>query len=406
MMSSDSQRLAVAILGAFSPDRNGVAIHNLGLANGLGLTGGAEVSVVRTGRDNPVIKDSRVVSQLRPRWQGSATEALRALNAHDLVLIQQDFCSFGCDDGREVLEVLDGVEAPVITTVHHVPGNPSISQLHVLEGVIQRSDCVVVFSQVAAARLARYFPPEAHGDETFDGSQATVFIIPRGAIGTHTVGSRRVNGEYDSTRILTPGFLRPGKGIEWAIEAFAAMNQLIPALRYVVAGPDLHPDTAAYRRMLMQLAAARGLGGQVIFDDRFLSPRAMADLISTSAAVVLPYDDLGRESSSVLIDVLSSGTPVISSKFEFATELLSGGGGVLVDYDDPAAVAAAIESVVIRPHLRSHQGERALAISQGFAWRSIAQSYLRLGTSVIAAHRSSLTLSPNGNRPQGVLTAV
>jgi glycosyltransferase involved in cell wall biosynthesis len=406
MMSPDSQRLAVALLGAFPPDRNGVAIHNLGLANGLGLTSGAEVSVVRTGHDNPVIKDSRVVSQLRPRWQAPATEALRALNAHDLVLIQQDFCSFGCDDGREVLEVIDSVEVPVITTVHHVPVNPSIPQLHVLEGIVQRSDCVVVPSQSAAARLGRYFPPETNGDETSGGSQPTVFIIPRGAIGSHTLGSRRANGEFDPTRILTPGFLRPGKGIEWAIEAFAAMNELIPALRYVVAGPDLHPDAAAYRRMLMQLAAARGLGSQVIFDDRFLSPRAMAGLISTSAAVLLPYDDLGRESSSVLIDALSLGTPVISSKFEFATELLSGGGGVLVDHDDPVALAAAIESVVVRPHLRNHQGERALAISRGFAWRSIAQSYLRLGTSVIAAHRRPPSRSPNGNTPQGVLTAV
>jgi len=405
MMPSHSQRLAVAMLGAFPPDRTATAIHNLGLVDGLGHRQASEVSVVRTGYDNPIVEDARVVSQLRPRWQAPSTEVLRALNAHDLVLIQHDFASFGGDDGREVLDVIDNLEVPVITTIGHVPVTPSASQLHVLEGIVDRSDCVVVHSQVAAARLVKVCPHTNLRDIATQAGPHTVSVIPQG-----TVGSRKAMDVFDPTRIFTPGFLRPGKGIEWAIDAFAVMNELIPSLRYVVAGPDHHPDAAAYRRMLIQLAAARGLGGQVIFDDRFLSPREMAGLIATSAAVVVPYDDLSRESSAVLIDALSSGTPIISSKFDYAVELLSGGGGVLVDHDDPVAFAAAIESVVTRPNLRDHHAEQARAISRGLTWPAIAQSYLRLGSSVITRRdqrlRGQKAHAPSSEVSSEVLTAV
>ena len=354
---------ALAVLGSYPPARESVALHNLGLVDALEGSGFGAISVVRAGRDTPVVSDPRVISQLRPSWQQAPTEALRALNSHDLVLIQQEFSGFGGDDGRDLLGIMDEIEVPVISTIHRVPAIPTISEQAILTEIANRSAAVVVQSHTARERLIRRFEVDPE----------SVTLIPRGGISPGLVDLR-----YDPTRILTPGLLGSGKGVEWVIEALAHMTELIPAVRYVVVGPDVSPEASSYRQTLVRLAVARGLGDRVILDDHYRSPMELALMIATSACVVLPYDDLRRESSAVLVDALSAGTPVIATAFDYAVELLTDGAGILVAPGDPVALSVAIETMVTRTHLRNQMARHAWLAAKQLSWAVVADQYRQI----------------------------
>jgi glycosyltransferase involved in cell wall biosynthesis len=350
----------IAVLGAYPPHRDAVARHNHGLVQALENKGHGQVSVIRAGDDTPRITDHRVVSQLRPSWQQQPREALRAVNAHDLVLIQQEFAGFGGNDGRDLLTVMEGIEIPIITTIHRVPSAPTQSEENILAEVSARSQSVVVHSATARERLVR----------RFEVDPATVQLIPRGGISPGLSDLR-----YDPTRIVTPGLLGPGKGVESVIEALAQMTELIPAVRYVVSGPDASPEAASYRRTLFHLAQARGIGNRVVFDDGYRTPQELAVMIATSACVVLAYDDPRRESSAAIVDAVCAGTPVIATTFDHAVEVLSEGAGILVEPGDPAALATAIETLVTRTHLRNQMARQAWKQAEHLTWSAVADQY-------------------------------
>jgi glycosyltransferase involved in cell wall biosynthesis len=354
---------ALAVLGSYPPSRDPASANNLGLVDALDRLGLGSVSVVRVGQDAPVISDPRVVSQLRPSWQQSPTEALRALNSHDAVLVQQEFSGFGGEDGRDLLGVMEQIEVPVISTIQRVPALPTPSEHAILAEIASRSASMVVQSRTARERLIR----------RYEVDPASVSLIPRGGI-----SPGRADLRYDPTRIITPGLLGPGKGVEWVIEALAFMTELIPAVRYVVVGPDVSSEAASYRRMVTHLAAARGISDRVILDDHYRSPAEMAVMIATSACVVLPYEDLRKETSSSLVDALSAGTPVIATAFDHAVELLTDGAGVIVQPGNPAELAAAIETVVTRTHLRNQMAQKAWQVSEQLSWTVIAEQYRQI----------------------------
>ncbi len=93
----------------------------------------------------------------------------------------------------------------------------------------------------------------------FDVDPAKVVVIPHGAAVTPDADER-----YEPCRaatLLTWGLLGPGKGIEWAIDALALLDDLRPRATYRVAG-DTHPKVAAakgeaYRDMLAPASRRR-----------------------------------------------------------------------------------------------------------------------------------------------------
>lgn len=355
--------MALAVLGTYPPSRDSASVNNLGLVDALDRLALGSISVVRVGQDAPVVTDPRVVSQLRPLWQQSPAEALRALNSHDAVLVQQEFCGFGGEDGRDLLGVMDQIEVPVISTIQRVPAMPTASEHSILAEIAQRSVSMVVQSHAALERLIRRYEVDPE----------SVSLIPRGGI-----SPGRADLHYDPTRIITPGLIGPGKGVEWVIEALATMTELIPAVRYVVIGPDVSSEASSYRRMVTHLAAARGLSDRVILDDHYRSPAELAVMIATSACVVLPYEDLRKESSASLVDALSAGTPVIATAFDHAVELLSDGAGVIVQPGDPDGLAIAIETLVTRSHLRNQMAQKAWRVSEQLSWSVIADQYRQI----------------------------
>ena len=173
--------------------------------------------------------------------------------------------------------------------------------------------------------------------------------------------------------MLTWGLIGPGKGIERVIEAMRTLHDLPMQPRYLVAG-QTHPKVLARTgrivpsRNAWTQAERHGLSSSVVFDADYRDVASLTALIQSSTVVVLPYDSKDQVTSGVLVDAIAAGRPVVATAFPHAVELLSSGAGLVVDHDDPDAMALALRRVLTRPELAANMAAEASRLAPSLGW--------------------------------------
>jgi polysaccharide biosynthesis protein PslF len=114
-------------------------------------------------------------------------------------------------------------------------------------------------------------------------------------------------------------------------------------------------------------------------------------LVQSAAVVVLPYDSTDQVTSGALVNAVASGRPVVATAFPHAVELLCAGAGVVVDHDDPAALATALRRILTQPRLAGSIAAEARQLAPEMAWHVVADAYLILAQRLVAAraHQNS-----------------
>jgi glycosyltransferase involved in cell wall biosynthesis len=69
-------------------------------------------------------------------------------------------------------------------------------------------------------------------------------------------------------------------------------------------------------------------------------------------------------------------------------ELLSSGAGIVVDHDDPDAMALALRRVLSKPELAARMGAEASRLAPSLGWSVIAGKYLDLANRLLSERRS------------------
>ena len=364
------------ILSTYPPTPCGLATFSAALAKGL-TANGADVNVVRLSDGEPS-ESALVIGELVNGSPTSAATSAELLNQSHVAVIQHEYGIYGGVDGEEVLDVMDGLRIPSIVIAHTILKDPTRHQRSVFEAVAARADQVIVMSEAASEQLRRGFDVERH----------KVITIPHGA--TVPEDPSCVRGGRPT--LLTCGLMGPGKGIERVIEAMGSLNDLPGRPRYLVAGRT-HPkvlaaDGEAYRDSLMELARRCGVADSVHFDTGYRNVGMLTALIQAAAVVVLPYDSTDQVTSGVLVDAVASGRPVVATAFPHAVELLASGAGIVVDHDDPDALASALRRVLTQPRLAGAMAAEARRIAPEMAWPVVAGAYLGLAHRLLAQRRA------------------
>jgi polysaccharide biosynthesis protein PslF len=373
-LSADTGR-SFGILSTFPPTPCGIATFSAALSAGL-IANGATVDVVRLG-ESPAVEDPLVVTTVSDGETDDARGALHALNATDVVIVQHEFGIFGGDDGADVLEIMAGLRAPAIVVAHTVPRAATENQRFVLQAVCDAASAVVVMTDAARANLLRDFRVDP----------MKVSVIAHGAATPAGIGASEPRGRRP--RLLTWGLLGPGKGIEWAIDAFASLGDLRPRPEYVIAGAT-HPKVLAssgevYRQMLVRRAWDAGVAPSITFDNTYRDLASLTDLIVSADLVVLPYDSEDQVTSGVLVDAVAAGRPVVSTAFPHAVELLGSGAGIVVPQRDAAALADAIRTVLTEPSTARSMAAEARRLAPGLSWNAVAGQYAALGDVLLSS---------------------
>jgi glycosyltransferase involved in cell wall biosynthesis len=375
-----------------------------------GLTGkGADVRVVRVADVHSLSTDP-VIGELVNGSPASVAASAELLNQCDVAIVQHEYGLFGGRDGDEVLSILGGLRVPSIVIAHTILADPTPHQRDVLVAVAALADQVVVMSEAARVRLCTTFDVDptrvvtiAHG-AAIAASAAAVSAATAAAPATlpatlPATPQRRSMRPFSAGRppqpsrpvLLTWGLIGPGKGIERMLDAMPALHQLPMRPQYLVAG-STHPkvlaaDGEAYRDARIAQARRLGVADSVRFDDDYRDLASLNALIASSAIVVLPYDSTDQVTSGVLVDAIAAGKPVVATAFPHAVELLATGAGLVVDHDNPDAMAAAVRRVLLEPGLADRMADQARRIAPGLGWPVVAAAYLELADRLRSARR-------------------
>ena len=361
------------ILSTYPPTQCGLATFSAALSKGL-CANGSDVSVVRVA-DGSLCPDRRVIGEL---VNGSATSVAATsarLNESDIAVVQHEYGIYGGIDGDEVVDIIGGLHIPSIVVAHTVLKDPTPHQRSVLEAIAAMAAQVVVMSEAASQRLCL----------GFDVDPRKVTTIAHGATVPRQTPPR---ARSDRPTLLTWGLLGPGKGIERVIDAMGSLHHLPVRPRYLIAGRT-HPkvlaaDGEAYRNARAEQARLGGLTDSVAFDASYRDVSSLTALVQSSAVVVLPYDSTDQVTSGVLVDAIASGRPVVATAFPHAVELLASGAGIVVDHDDPDALASALHRLVTEPHLAATMAAEAARLAPQMAWPVVANAYQVLAHRLLA----------------------
>ncbi len=361
------------VLSTYPPTQCGLATFSSALAQHLRRAGEqvAAVSVVDAYRPG-------APPEVRYQWVRGRAEHVApvaaVLDATDVVVVQHEFGIFGGPDGREILDVVRRLRTPVIVVLHTVLVSPSPGQRAIVEELAARARAVVTMTKAARDRLLRTCVVDA----------ARVHVVPHGADDNRPTLDERRAVRTGSFRMLSWGLIGPGKGIEWAIDAMAALTDL--DVEYHVVG-QTHPKVVehtgeAYRSALVERARDAGVSDRVRFDDRYLTTVDLNRIVRSADLVLLPYESREQVTSGVLVEAVAAVRPVVSTDFPHARELLGGGAGLLVPPRDPVAIATAVRRLVTEPGLTAAMTDHCAQLAPSLWWPSVAARYRRLAADI------------------------
>ena len=176
------------------------------------------------------------------------------------------------------------------------------------------------------------------------------------------------------------GRLDQKKRVEDFIEAAALLAPRQPSLRFVVVGgPDAFmPD---YAISLRRLAAARGLEQALIF----LGDRPDVPLL-LGAMDIFAWLSRGEGMPHVIAEAGAAALPVVATPDNGALQQIEDGvSGLFVPHEAPAAVAEAIERLVLQPDLRTRLGKALrLKVETTYAVDVVVPQWTSLFDAVLA----------------------
>ncbi len=228
----------------------------------------------------------------------------------DVVSVQFEQHIWGGDDGAYVLDFLDALRLPVVTTLHSVMRKPTAGQRRVLGAIVDRSDAAVVLSAAAASLATRAYGIESSRLETIPHGVPNLPLVDPDAVKPRL-------GLEGRLVILGFGLLGPGKGYEAVIEAMPAVVEAQPTALFVILGathPDiLVADGEAYREQLAAMAERLGVTDHVRFIDRFVGRVELGTWLEAADVFVAPYRDADRTVSGTLAYAMGAGKAIVST---------------------------------------------------------------------------------------------
>jgi glycosyltransferase involved in cell wall biosynthesis len=376
--SSASLLSRVAVIGNHVPRQCGIATFTTDLCDAIAAECGAAAVLVAAVND----PQSRYSYPARVRFEiteddlssyQAAADFLNSSNV-DLVCLQHEYGIFGGKSGSYVLRLLQQLKMPVVTTLHTVLREPDLDQLRVLQGIAARSDRLIVMSEHSSRFLQDVFGvPGEKIDLIPHGIPDLPFVEPDSYKDSFSIKGKTV--------LLTFGLLSPNKGFENVIRALPRILSRHNNVVYIIAGAT-HPHVRRregdqYRLQLQALAKELGVEANVVFHNRFVSPEEMASLVGSADIYVTPYPNEAQAVSGTLAYALGAGKAIISTPYWHAAELLDDGRGVLVPFEDPAAIASAAIELLDSDAARQAMRKRAYLYARHMVWDRVAQSYMQ-----------------------------
>jgi polysaccharide biosynthesis protein PslF len=376
-----NKSINIAFLSTYPPRECGIATFTQDLVTQMGYFQSTRQSRVIAVSNEPMRYDNKVMMELIQHDRSSYEQTAHKLNISDvdLLVIEHEFGIFGGESGVYLLDLIDNLQIPFVTTLHTVLPEPSKMQRYILKTLGQKGKKIITMAKNTVETLMNVYGIE--------GSK--IEVINHGVPFLHMKSRQKLKEEMcleNRFIVSTFGLLSPGKGLEYGVEAIAKVAKEHREVLYYILG-QTHPSVAKesgekYRRTLEKMVADLGIKDNVRFVNKYLTKTEIIHYLNLSDVYLTPYLNKDQAVSGTLAYAVGYGRVIVSTPYTYAKEMLAEGRGLFADFKDCGSIANCIEYVIDNPNVKKKMEQRTLELGKSMMWEDVGAEYKNLFTDV------------------------
>lgn len=367
----------VAFLSTYPSRECGLATFTQDLVRELDKVSLLNKPKVIAVSNNDYSYSDRVIMELWQHDRQSYIDTANAINNSniELLVIEHEYGIFGGEAGEYLLDLVDNLQIPFVTTLHTVLPRPSEKQREILKLLGEKSAKIITMAKNTKPIL----------EKVYDIDPSKIEVIHHG-VPYRILESREKlkekHGLSGRSVISTFGLLSPGKGLEYGIEAIAKVAKEHKDIVYLILG-QTHPCVKkeygeVYREKLMEMVDRLGIKEHVWFVDKYLSKDEIIHYLQLSDIYMTPYLGKDQAVSGTLAYAVGYGRVIVSTPYSYAKEMLSEGRGLLAEFNDAHSLARHIKYILKNPEAKKEMERRTLSVGRTMMWGSVANHYTKL----------------------------
>ena len=328
----------------------------------------------------------RVIAKLKQYDRNSYIETAHAINNSntELLVIEHEYGIFGGKEGEYLIDLINNLKIPFVTTLHTILPKPNSRQRKILKFIGEKSEKVITMAKNTVPLLEKIY--EIHPSK--------IEIIHHG-VPYRILESREKLKEkfgYKGLNVIsTFGLVNPGKGLEYGIKAIADVVKEHKDVIYIILG-QTHPclkmkSGEKYRNKLINMVNKFNLQNNVKFIDKYLSKDEIINYLGMSDVYLTPYLSKDQAVSGTLAYAVGYGRVVVSTPYSYAREMLSDGRGLLAGFYDSNSLAKNIKYVLNNSEAKKEMEAKTLDFGRNMYWDNIAIQYTKLFIDTIEEQR-------------------
>lgn len=309
-------------------------------------------------------------------------ESIEADSSVKMILLQHEFGFFQKYEAA-FLRFLQLVHKPFAVVFHTVLPSPGKELLQHVQQLTELASAVIVMTKSSKKiLLAEYHL-----------SLKKITVIPHG---THLVphedkATLKKKQQLTGRTILsTFGLISKGKNIETTLRALPDIVKEHPEVLFLIIGKT-HPtivqqEGEEYRQLLETMVTDLKLENHVRFINAFLPLPLLLEYLQLTDIYLFTSKDPNQAVSGTFSYAISCGCPVVSTPIPHAKEVLKNDAGIIIEFEQPAQLSKAVNSLLTNETLRSTIGSNGLHRIASTAWENAAIAHAVLFKKLVDDH--------------------
>ena len=381
----------IAFLSTYPPREGGIATFTENLVTTMDFSGILNTHIIAINNSMDYTYDKKVSTHIMQYDKSDYINMAQKLNVSKikLLIIEHKYEIYGGDDGEYILDLVNNLEIPVVTTLHTIRSKPSPKQRFIINELGKKSVKIITMAQNTKEILRTIYDVEASKIEVIHHG------VPKKQFESRELLKKKYG--YENRQVIsTFGLIRPGKGIEHGIEAIAKVVNSIDTIDdkaishkdvlYLILGQN-HParkeEGNAYRNKLEELIIQLGMSNHIKFINKYLSKDDLIQYLQLSDIFMTPYLAKDKAVSGTLAYAIGYGRAIVSTPYLYAEEMLSDGYGLLSEFNNSDSLADGIKQILRDPFKKARMERNTLKIGRTMYWDKVVSQYTDVFLSII-----------------------